>query len=336
MAVDASNALLRWYAVDKRRLPWRALAGEQPDPYRIWLSEIMLQQTTVAHARPYFESFTARWPDVEALAAAPDEDVMSAWAGLGYYARARNLLACARAVAADHGGRFPDSEEALRKLPGIGRYTAAAIASIAFGARAVVVDSNVERVVSRLFAVKTPLPAARNQIYAQADLLTPDAGAGDFAQAMMDLGSAICTPRSPGCGLCPIAQHCAARAEGDAEAYPVKAPKAARPRRRGFAYWLEHDGHVLLVRRPGKGLLGGMLALPSGDWSASPDPAQGAPAPAQWREAGAIEHVFTHFALELKLLAAAAPRRDGEGPWWPIVRIAGENVWAIGAPRLAA
>jgi A/G-specific adenine glycosylase len=339
MPVDASNALLRWYAVDKRQLPWRAAAGEHPDPYRIWQSEIMLQPTTVPHARRYFEAFIRRWPNVEALAAARDAELMSAWAGLGYYARARNLLACARKVAGQHGGIFPSTEAELRKLPGIGRYTAAAIAAIAFGRRAVVVDANVERVVSRLFAVEEALPAAREKIYALADRLTPEEGAGDFAQAMMDLGSAICTPRAPDCGRCPLAGFCAARAGGMPETYPRKAPKAERPRRRGFAYWLEHDGHVLLVRRPDKGLLGGMMALPSGDWGDSPEPGEGAPAPADWRLAGAIDHVFTHFALELNLLCAAAPEREADGMWWPIARI-GEaglpTVFAKAAARGAA
>jgi A/G-specific adenine glycosylase len=309
MRVDASAALLCWYAVDKRRLPWRSEGAQSPDPYRVWLSEVMLQQTTVGAVKPYFEKFLAAWPNVETLAAAKDADVMSAWAGLGYYARARNLLACARAVVADHGGRFPDDEARLRTLPGIGSYTAAAIAAIAFGRRAVAVDGNVERVVSRLFAVKEPLPAARPKIRALADTLVPDEGAGDFAQAMMDLGSAICTPRNPDCGRCPISQWCAAYAEGDPGRYPVKAPKAARPRRTGSAFWLEHDGHVLLIRRPERGLLGGMLALPE-------EP----PAAADWQEAGAIEHVFTHFALSMTLRCAAAETRI-DGIWWPIDRI---------------
>jgi len=300
---------MRWFAVDKRRLPWRTEPPAAPDPYRVWLSEIMLQQTTVPHARPYFEAFARRWPTVEALAAAPEEEVMAAWAGLGYYARARNLVGCARKVAREHGGRFPDTEEALRKLPGIGRYTAAAIAAIAFGRRAVVVDSNVERVVSRLFAMETPLPASRDEIYRLADRLTPAHGAGDFAQAMMDLGSAICTPRSPDCPRCPLRAHCLAFATGAPETYPRKTAKKARPRREGTAYWLEHDGHVLLVRRPEKGLLGGMLALP-----------EAAPAEADWAEAGAVDHVFTHFALTMRLLCADAPTRD-EGIWWPVERI---------------
>jgi A/G-specific adenine glycosylase len=270
----------------------------------------MLQQTTVAAVIPYFEKFIRRWPTVEALAAAPDADVMSAWAGLGYYARARNLLACARAVVAEHGGVFPDSEEALRKLPGIGRYTAAAIAAIAFRRRAVVVDGNVERVVSRLFAVEEALPAARETIYALTDRLTPDDRAGDFAQAMMDLGSAICTPRSPDCGRCPLAFACVARRRGDQERFPVKAAKAPKPHRQDVAYWLEHRGEVLLVRRPAKGLLGGMLAFPTGE----------APAQAEWREAGSVDHVFTHFALTIRLLCADAEER-GDGIWWPVERL---------------
>jgi A/G-specific adenine glycosylase len=304
MPVDASEALLCWYAVDKRRLPWRAEGGARPDPYRVWLSEVMLQQTSVTAVKPYFAAFTTRWPNVEALAAADDGEVMAAWAGLGYYARARNLLACARAVASEHGGKFPDDEARLRALPGIGAYTAAALAAIAFGKRAVAVDGNVERVVARLFAVSD-----KRQIHALAETLVPAEGAGDFAQAMMDLGSAICTPRNPACGRCPVRRWCAAYGEGDPARYPVKAPKAARPRREGVAYWLEHDGNVLLVRRPAKGLLGGMLALPEAE-----------PAPAGWQEAGAVDHVFTHFALTMRLLCAEAEMRP-EGIWWPAERI---------------
>lgn len=312
MPVDASDTLLRWFAVDKRRLPWRSEGEAAPDPYRVWLSEIMLQQTTCAHAAPYFETFTRRWPTVGALAEACDGEVMAAWAGLGYYARARNLLACARTVAIELAGAFPDSEEGLRKLPGIGRYTAAAIAAIAFGRRAVVVDANVERVVARLFAVEAELPAAREEIYRLTDSITPSAGTGDFAQAMMDLGATICTPRSPDCGLCPLAPGCAARGSGAPQAYPRKAAKRPKPRREGIAYWLQHDDHVLLVRRPAKGLLGGMLALPTDG--------EGAPAEAQWREAGSVDHVFTHFELSMKLLCADAAERP-EGTWWPIERI---------------
>ncbi|HEX6375702.1 MAG TPA: A/G-specific adenine glycosylase [Allosphingosinicella sp.] len=326
MYVDASEALLRWFAVDKRRLPWRVEGDGRPDPYRIWLSEVMLQQTTVAHASPYFETFTRRWPTVAALAAAPDEEVMAAWAGLGYYARARNLIACARTVADRYGGRFPDTEQGLRGLPGIGRYTAAAIAAIAFGHRAVVVDANVERVVARLFALATPLPAAREEIYRLTGSITPDVAAGDFAQAMMDLGATICTPRSPDCDRCPLAFRCAARATGSPDLYPVKAATAPRPRRQGTAYWLEHEGHVLLVRRPAKGLLGGMLALPTDS--------EGAPAQAEWREAGSVDHVFTHFALRMRLLCAEAEQRP-DGTWWPIDRLGEAGLPTLFA-RLAA
>lgn len=306
MPVDASRALLCWYAVDKRRLPWRAEAGETPDPYRVWLSEIMLQQTRVEAAKPYFEEFTARWPTVGALAAADDGEVMAAWAGLGYYARARNLLACARTVAREHRGKFPSEERELLKLPGIGAYTAAAIAAIAFGRRAVVVDGNVERVVSRLHALGVRDKARVREL---TDRLTPDTDAGDFAQAMMDLGATVCTPRGPACGRCPLSSCCAAFAEGAPERYPARQAKAAKPKRTGAAYWLEHDGHVLLVRRPPEGLLGGMRALP-----------EQAPAARGWTEAGAVTHVFTHFALDMRLYCAEADAR-GEGEWWPIERI---------------
>jgi A/G-specific adenine glycosylase len=316
MSVDAREALLCWYAVDKRRLPWRAESGVRPDAYRVWLSEVMLQQTTVAAVKAYYEKFTARWPDVEALAAAEDGAVMAAWAGLGYYARARNLLACARIVAGELGGRFPEEEAELRRLPGIGAYTAAAIAAIAFGKKAAAVDGNAERVISRLHAVKEPLPAARRRLGALAEAMVPDEGAGDFAQAMMDLGSAICTPRNPECGRCPVRPWCAAHAEGEADRYPVKAPKQARPRREGVAYWLEHQGDVLLVRRPACGLLGGMLALPT-------EP----PSETHWSDAGAVDHVFTHFALTMTLKCAeAAERPEGidryDGLWWPAERVA--------------
>ena len=318
------------------------MAGERSDPYRVWLSEVMLQQTTVAAVRPYFEKFTAAWPSVEALAAADEAEVMTAWAGLGYYARARNLVACARKVAREHGGRFPDSEAELQKLPGIGRYTAAAIAAIAFGRRAVVVDGNVERVVSRLFAVEEPLPSSRPKLYALTDSITPSRSCGDFAQAMMDLGAAICTPRSPSCEICPLAALCRARMEGRAEAFPVKPPKQGKPRRQGIAYWLEHGDHVLLVRRPAKGLLGGMLALPSGDWSGGTGSSgagagDGVPGPADWQEAGAVDHVFTHFALHLRLFCARASRRC-DGLWWPIERLGDAGlptVFAKAAARAA-
>lgn len=320
MTVDASNALLRWYVVDKRSLPWRAEGNERADPYRVWLSEIMLQQTTVAAVRPYFERFTQRWPTVQALAAAEEAEIMAAWAGLGYYARARSLIACSGKVAAS-GGVFPDSEAELLKLPGVGRYTAAAIAAIAFGRRAVVVDSNVERVVSRLFAVKEELPAAREQIYDLAGSITPERQSGDFAQAMMDLGSTVCTPRDPKCGICPLATLCAAREEGEPALYPLKRAKRPRPQKQGIAYWLQNENHVLLVRRPGKGLLGGMLGLPTGTWAQAPQLGEGAPAAANWDEVGAIDHVFTHFALNLRLFRADASDRSAGEIWWPVDRL---------------
>jgi A/G-specific adenine glycosylase len=306
--------LLGWYDAHARSLPWRTPPGDAtpPDPCRVWLSEIMLQQTTVAAAAPYFRCFTERWPTIAALAAADEAELMAAWAGLGYYARARNLMACARAVTRDHGGRFPDTEEGLRALPGIGRYTAAAVAAIAFGRRAVVVDANVERVVSRLFAVAEPLPAARAALHTLADRITPDARAGDFAQAMMDLGATICTSRAPRCLLCPIADGCAARAEGRPDAYPVKPPKRAKPERHGVAHWIERDGRVLLVRRPPRGMLGGMRALPGGDWSDVPAATDG-------RTVGTVTHVFTHFTLRLDVRIMDSDATDGE--WWPIDRI---------------
>ena len=304
MADTVSAKLLRWYDANARVLPWRQPPGSVPpaDPYRVWLSEIMLQQTTVAAVIPYFERFTARWPTVAALAAADGSAVMSAWAGLGYYARARNLLACARAVVEGHAGQFPTTEAALRTLPGIGDYTAAAIAAIAFGRRAVVVDGNVERVVARLFAIAIPLPDGRAAIRTAADAVTPAERCGDFAQAMMDLGAGICTPRNPKCDICPLAEDCRARALGSAEALPVKAVKPVRPIRHGVAWWIERNGHVLTVRRPAKGLLGGMVALPSSDWTTDQ---VGTPPPvaAAWRECGEVRHVFTHFELRLRVCA---------------------------------
>jgi A/G-specific adenine glycosylase len=321
MSVDASVNILRWYDHGPRPLPWRAEGGERPDPYRVWLSEIMLQQTTIAAVRPYFQKFTDRWPTVEALAAAGEAELMTAWAGLGYYARARNLHACARTVAAEHGGHFPETQAELLKLPGIGHYTAAALAAIAFGRRAVVVDGNVERVVSRLFAVEEPLPGARPALYAYADRITPAERSGDFAQAMMDLGRTICTFRRPKCGICPLAGECAAFRQGRQEGFPRKQPKRPKPQREGIAYWLEHEGCVLLVRRPGKGLLGGMLALPTGRWEERAASLDGAPAAAAWQEAGSIEHVFTHFALRLRVMRAGARDRSAGETWWPAERI---------------
>ena len=314
-------ALLDWYDTHRRTLAWRAGPdAARPDPYRVWLSEVMLQQTTTPHATPYFLEFTRRWPTVIDLAAADDAEVMAAWAGLGYYARARNLLACARAVADDHGGVFPDTEAGLLALPGVGAYTAAAVAAIAFDRPANVVDGNVERVMARLFAVETPIPAARPELKRRAGSLVADERPGDWAQALMDLGATVCRPGQPLCQRCPLTEWCAGFRSGRPERYPLKTRKAERPRRRGVAWVLRDDqGRVALVRRPGKGLLGGMLGLPTSDWSSAP--AETAPpAPADWRDAGAVEHVFTHFALTLEVRAAEASSAEGDGDlvWTPV------------------
>ena len=302
--------LLAWYDANARALPWRAPPGSgyRADPYRVWLSEVMLQQTTVPHATPYFLKFTARWPTVSNLAAADVGEVLAAWAGLGYYARARNLLACARAVASDHAGVFPNTEAALRALPGVGAYTAAAVAAIAFDRPANVVDGNVERVMARLFAVETPLPDAKPQLKTFAARLVTKERPGDWAQALMDLGAVICRPNGPLCDRCPVAQFCQARASGEPETYPRRLAKSARPRRYGAAYVLTRGGEVGLVRRPPKGLLGGMLALPTSDWGAHPSSSDAvlrtAPAAANWRAVGEVEHVFTHFSLTLQVWSA--------------------------------
>ena len=315
---SVASKLLAWYDRRARALPWRSPPGSAaPEPYRVWLSEVMLQQTTTAAVSPYYAKFLARWPSVEALAAAEDAEVMAAWAGLGYYSRARNLLAAARSVVARGG--FPDTEAGLRALPGVGAYIAAAVAAIAFDRRAVVVDANVERVVSRLFAIAEPLPAARKAIRAGTDTITPDRRAGDFAQAMMDLGATVCTPRDPRCLLCPLSADCAARVEGEPSLYPVKPPKKAKPLRRGKALWIERDRAVWLVRRKGTGMLGGMRALPDDGWSARGD-GDGA-TPGDWREAGVVRHGFTHFDLELAVLASKTAEPQGEGEWWPIDRL---------------
>ena len=315
-----SRALLPWYDRHARALPWRvgpeALAtGERPDPYRVWLSEIMLQQTTVAAVRDYFHRFTARWPTVAALAGAEDAAVMAEWAGLGYYARARNLLKCARVVAHEHGGRFPDTETGLLTLPGIGPYTAAAIASIAFDRPAAVMDGNVERVLARIFAVQTPLPAAKPELKALAERLTPAERPGCYAQAVMDLGATICTPRSPACGICPAMALCRARDLGVAADLPRKSPKPEKPTRWGIVYLAERsDGAVLLETRPERGLLGGMLGWPCSDWTETAPP-EAPPLAALWHDPGLeVRHTFTHFHLRLSLRLVrvggdAAPRR---------------------------
>lgn len=301
--------LLAWYDRFARTLPWRAPPGSPPPPaYAVWLSEVMLQQTTVAAATGYFIRFLARWPTVEDLAAADDAEVMAAWAGLGYYARARNLLACARVVARDLGGRFPDTEDGLRALPGIGAYTAAAVAAIAFDRPAVVVDGNVERVMARLGYIETPLPEAKPALHAVAARLTPSRRPGDYAQAVMDLGATICTPRAPACGICPWRDPCAARAAGDPERLPRRTEKPAKPVRHGIAWLaLRDDGAVLAETRPARGLLGGMLALPSTDWTEA-GPAGAPPFPATWRDLGVeARHTFTHFHLILRVHGARVP-----------------------------
>ncbi len=322
-ATDLRRRLLAWYDANARALPWRVGPAEhardvRQDPYKVWLSEVMLQQTTVPHATPYFLDFTRRWPKVADLAAAPDGEVMAAWAGLGYYARARNLLACARAVATQCGGIFPDTEDGLLALPGIGAYTAAAVAAIAFDRPTNVVDGNVERVMARLHAVEAPLPGAKPELKAlAAQLVTPERP-GDWAQALMDLGATICRPKQPLCDRCPIAPGCAGRAAGAPETYPRKTAKAERPHRRGLAYVLTRGNTVGLVRRPDKGLLGGMLALPTSDWGPAPAPGAGAPTKADWRPAGEIEHVFTHFSLTLTVMRAkgAAPMAGEQALIW--------------------
>jgi A/G-specific adenine glycosylase len=320
--------VLAWYDCHRRRLPWRPLPGERVDPYRVWLSEIMLQQTGVKTVGPYFEKFVTRWPDVEALGRASLDDVLRMWAGLGYYSRARNLHACAVAVRRDHGGAFPDTEEALRTLPGIGPYTAAAIAAIAFGRRTMPVDGNIERVVSRLFAVEEPLPLAKPLIKQLATTLLAgdeDSRAGDSAQALMDLGSSICTPKKPACALCPLNGDCVSRARGDQETFPRKAAKKSGALRRGAAFVIRRGDELLVRTRPEKGLLGGMTEVPGSDWLAAQDDKMALKqAPmlkgiARWhRKPGVVTHVFTHFPLELVVYTAivAARARAPKGMRW--------------------
>jgi len=331
-AVPNAADLLRWYDRHRRVLPWRAKKGERADPYRVWLSEIMLQQTTVKAVAPYYARFLARFPGVAALAAAPLEDVLKLWAGLGYYARARNLHACAKAVVAQHGGEFPDHEEGLRGLPGVGAYTAAAIAAIAFDRPASPVDGNIERVIARLFAVEDAPFAAKPRIRAAAQSLTPPRRAGDFAQAMMDLGATICTPKNPACALCPWMGSCAARMRGDQQSFPRKAEKKAGALRRGAAFVaVRADGFLLTRTRPEKGLLGGMTEVPTTEWARDFDEGaavDAAPLTAAWRRLpGVVTHTFTHFPLELSVYRAEPPanRKPPTGTrWTPLAGLAGE------------
>jgi A/G-specific adenine glycosylase len=307
-----AHQLLAWYDRHRRTMPWRAPAGERTEPYRVWLSEIMLQQTTVATVHDYFHRFVKRWPTVEQLAQAPLDDVLSAWAGLGYYARARNLHACARAVVERHAGRFPEDEAALLTLPGIGPYTASAIRAIAFDHPASAVDGNVERVIARLFALDTPLPDVKPEIQARAAELVPARRAGDYAQAMMDLGATVCTPRRPSCVICPLLKACLGRERGIAEELPRRAPKADKPTRRGMAFVLSNrDGAILLRKRAPKGLLGGMDEVPSSPWREGrlvvAEALEEAPVPANWKILeGGVRHTFTHFHLELVVAKATA------------------------------
>ncbi|WP_420585941.1 A/G-specific adenine glycosylase [Ruegeria sp.] len=309
---DLSGALLAWYDRHAREMPWRVspadrAAGVLPDPYRVWLSEVMLQQTTVAAVRDYFMRFTTRWPTVQALAAAPDDQVMGEWAGLGYYARARNLLKCARVVAKDHDGTFPNSCDALLNLPGIGPYTAAAISAIAFDRPETVLDGNVERVMARLHNIHEPLPGSKPLLKEKAAALTPDLRPGDYAQAVMDLGATICTPKSPACGICPLRDLCRAHVAGTQPDLPRKTPKKPKPTRYGHAYIAQReDGALLLERRPNKGLLGGMLGWPGSDWSEAP--AETPPFAADWQVlTGEVRHTFTHFHLILRIWKAPLP-----------------------------
>ena len=311
--------LLAWYDVHRRDLPWRAKPGEPSDPYRVWLSEIMLQQTTVEAVKPYFERFTTRWPTVDALASDEEQVLLTAWAGLGYYARARNLMACARRILVEYGGVFPRDEARLRALPGIGDYTAAAITSIAFDQRALVMDGNVERVVTRFFAIETPVPAAKPLIKAKLELITPHARAGDFAQGMMDLGSGICTPKNPSCLICPLKADCMAYHNGEQTRFPLKAAKKPKPVRHGVAFIARDDeGRILLRTRPPKGLLASMAEVPTTDWVVSADGFTGIIAPplqADWQVLNTqIVHVFTHFELRLSVQTARVSMQPAPEP----------------------
>jgi len=323
------SLLLNWYETAARDLPWRVgpaarRAGRRPDPYRVWLSEVMLQQTTIPHGRRYFEAFIARWPTVEALAAAQDEDVMAAWAGLGYYARARNLIRCAREVAARGG--FPRTAQALLRLPGIGPYTAGAVAAIAFDQPEPAVDGNVERVMARLMALDGDWSRQKTRIRETVASLVPGDQPGAFAEALMDLGATVCTPKRPDCAACPLTRLCAAYGDGAPETYPRKPARAAKPLRRGVCHVLLDDGAVVLQRRPPHGLLGGMLALPGTDWREEGEAVRGPatpPAPANWQRVGEVRHVFTHFALRLEVWRGDLRGPRPAGIWQPLDAVEG-------------
>lgn len=344
MAVDSFPANIRKISanigahyVDKaRKLPWRSPpGGTPPDPYHVWLSEIMLQQTTVGAVKAYFEKFTRRWPNVQSLAHAREADVLAAWAGLGYYARARNLHKCAVHITEKMNGIFPQKESELLKLPGVGAYTAAAIAAIAFGERAVVVDANIERLVARLFAIDRPLPKGKAEIRTAMDRITPQKGAGDFAQACMDLGATICTSKNPKCELCPVQNQCSAFAAGNMEYFPVKPPKKAKPVRRARFFWIEQQDQILLATRPPKGMLGGMRALPDDGWTAGNDGHALPPMKGEWQvHDNIIQHSFTHFSLEVDLAVYQDEKivtNTDVHIWWPL-----DNIAEAGLPTLYA
>ena len=327
------SRLLAWYDQHARTLPWRispqdGKQGVVPDPYHVWLSEVMLQQTTVATVKAYFEKFLALWPTVDDLAAASSDDVMKAWAGLGYYSRARNLKKCADLIAKDYGGQFPNTQSELLKLPGVGDYTSAAIAAIAFGKQAAVVDGNIERVTTRHSADPTPLPKAKDNCRQFMAEMTPKDRPGDFVQAMMDLGATICTPKKPACAFCPVNADCQAYHAGTMLDYPVKAPKKIKPIRVGAAFVIQRsDGAIWLIKRPETGLLGGMAAVPSTNWTASKDGETGAnalPFSDDWKQVGTIKHTFTHFHLQLEVWRVSTQEMTGEGWWSSLDALAGE------------
>lgn len=325
--ISLPDQILDWYAVSARDLPWRMgpkerAKGKRPEAYRVWLAEIMLQQTTVPHGARYFLAFTERWPSIEALASAKDEDVMAAWAGLGYYARARNLLKCARQVVTLGG--FPQTAKELQKLPGIGPYTAGAVAALAFGEREAAVDGNVERVFSRLLALSGPWDDAKVRIRAEVGQLVPEDRPAEFAEGLMDLGATICTPKRPNCLICPVSKLCKANKQGEAETYPIKQKKKPKPHRTGHVFLLTDGEDILLERRPDKGLLGGMLGLPGSDWvQASLIERSGAPASADWQERGKVRHVFTHFSLGLTIWQGKLEEDRPQGVWTAVDKVAG-------------